>query len=88
MGEWQRIETAPENTWVLVWCPWMGESEQILLDKYRWVNRETNEVESESRNARGRRVILQYTSKRERSWEHGAHPEWWMPLPVPPPDAG
>lgn len=84
MGDWQPIETCPENTLVLVWCEW-DESEPVHVDKFHWTERSEWETVSESSGKSGaRRQVRQETVTREREWDHGGSYQHWMPLPEPP----
>lgn len=80
---WQPIETAPDEVWILTYHEGFGLP--IGVSQYRWVTRVEETVESESRNSKGRRKIVQEVWIREREWD-GAHWEatHWMPLPEPP----
>lgn len=84
MTEWKPIETCPENTWVLVAYPWMDSSEDIAVDRFRWITVIEEEIESEQRNAKGRRRVIQEREEKVREWTHGASPDWWMPKPEVP----
>jgi hypothetical protein len=79
--EWQPIETAPEDTYILVWKDYLDENERIAIDRFKWVTREEEVFVRETGN--GERVY-RTDKRREREWEvSGA--EWWMPVPAPPP---
>ena len=84
MMEWQPIETAPENTDILTYAEW-AEPQKIGVSRYRFYEEIEESVESESVNAKGRRVVIQQSTKKVRRWE-GDHwePTHWMPLPEPP----
>jgi hypothetical protein len=79
--EWQPIETAPENTYILVWKPYLSEDERICLDRFKWVTHREDELVRERGNERTYRTV----EKREREWESSGA-EWWMPQPAPPPE--
>jgi hypothetical protein len=80
---WQRIETAPENTEILTWSSYNDE-QPYCVDRFQWVVEIETEVESDTRNATGRRRIIQEREKRIREWLRGWGAEWWQPLPGPP----
>jgi hypothetical protein len=84
MFEWQQIETCPENTWVLVGRTWAEPPEDVCVDRFHWVVEIEEEIESESRNAKGKRRIVQQYEKRIRKWESGGAPDLWMPKPEVP----
>ena len=82
-GTWQPIETCPENVLVLLWRGW--DECLVAVDRFRWVEYSEWETVSESSGKSGaRRQIRQETIKREREWDQGGMPEYWMPLPEPP----
>jgi hypothetical protein len=81
--EWQPIETAPENTDILCWSSY-NDSDPFHVDRFRWVTEIETEVESETRNAKGRRRIIQEREERKREWHRHYGAEYWMPLPAPP----
>jgi hypothetical protein len=85
MGEWQPIETCPENTWVLTYAEWR-DAPQIEIGKFRWIENSEWETVSESSGASGaRRQIRQEKITREREGECGGYGgDYWMPLPAPP----
>jgi hypothetical protein len=83
LGAWQPIATAPANTWILTWGDWQDPPVGISL--YEDLTRVVERVEHESRNAKGRRRVVQEEEVKERQWR-GYHwePTHWMPLPSPP----
>lgn len=84
MTDWQPIETCPENTWVLVGRSWAEPPEHVCVDKFRWVVEIERTVESETRNAKGARKVIQEHERQVREWDSGGQPDYWMPLPAPP----
>ncbi|MDE2099563.1 MAG: hypothetical protein KGL39_20085 [Patescibacteria group bacterium] len=82
MTKWQPIETCPENTWVLTYASW-GDPPYVFITKFKWVERTQWDIESESRNEKGRRQIMQERKEREREWDTWGG-DFWMPLPQPP----
>lgn len=81
---WQPIETCPENTFVLVWRGW--DDQPASVSKFKWVEYSEWETVSESSGKSGtRRQTRQEKLIREREWEDGGSPEYWTPLPDPPP---
>lgn len=83
MSMWQPIETAPENKDILCWSSY-NDTDPFHVDRFRWVTETLEETESESRNVKGRRRIIQEYSERKRVWERFYGAEFWMPLPDPP----
>lgn len=82
MNAWQPIATAPEGVDVLTWSSY--NEEPYCVDRFRWVTEIETEVESESRNAKGRRRVVQEVETKRRDWLRGYGAEWWMPLPSAP----
>lgn len=83
MSGWEPIETAPENTDILVWSS-HNETDPYFVDRFVWVVDIHEEVQSETRNAKGRRRVIQEREERRREWERSWGAEYWMPLPAPP----
>lgn len=84
MTEWQPIETAPENTDILVYSDWRDEC-RYSVDHFRWRTTVHEDVESETRNAKGRRKIIQEREERDREWNRdGWGATHWMALPAAP----
>jgi len=80
---WQPIETAPENVYILTWSSY-NTDEPYSVDRFRWKAEIVEEVQSETRNASGRRKVIQERTERTREWSRAWGAEYWMPLPAPP----
>lgn len=78
--EWQPIETAPENTYILVWKPYLGVGELVALDRFKWVEVSEDQLVRQ----RGDETTYRTVKRREREWEVSGG-DWWMPCPAPPP---
>jgi hypothetical protein len=84
MPDWQPIETMPENTLALVFCP-TNEQFPYCVDQFQWVDERYWEVVSESAGESGaRRQIQEERTSKERAWDNSWGAEYWMPLPEPP----
>lgn len=74
--KWQPIEIAPERVDILTYAPHDAGS-PIGVSRYFWSKEIRQEVESESTNRKGRRLIIQETEHRQREWlgrSLGTHP--------------
>jgi hypothetical protein len=81
--DWQPIATAPAKTWILTWGDW--QDPPVGVSRYDDLTRVVERVEHESRNAKGRRRVVQEEDVQEREWEgHHWGPTYWMPLPSGP----
>jgi hypothetical protein len=81
--DWQPIDTLQEGVEALLFTP--GDKHPIWVGSFRWVAHIEESLESESRNAKGRRKIIQEYESKEREWDgEGWSPSHWMPLPAPP----
>ena len=76
--EWQPIETAPENTYILVWKPYL-EPNVVEVDRFRWVELSEDEFVRQRGNEKTYRTV----TRRDREWEKSGG-DWWMPIPAPP----
>jgi hypothetical protein len=84
MTDWQPIDTAPENIDILIYST-INDASPYCVDRFTWVVEVTEQVESESRNAKGRRRVVQEHEERRREWNRdGWGAEYWMHLPAPP----
>jgi len=83
--DWQPIETCPPKCKVLVWIEY-DPDEPVKVCSFQWLEKVTEEVESETQNASGRRRVIQERSKRVREWSDGCEDgyEWWQPIPAAP----
>lgn len=84
--DWEPIESLPEGVMALLWTPCDANGEaRIFVDRYFIAKRLVEEVESECRNAAGRRRIIQERTVTDRQWmDDGWSATHWMPLPKPP----
>lgn len=83
MGDdWQDLDTAPEDTWILCWCSYHdGKADpKIFVDKFTWRNHGQWEEVSNT----GRRRVQVWKEKMEREWTTLWGAEKWMPLPAEP----
>ncbi len=83
-ANWQTIETMPEKTAALLYCP-LDDVEPYKIGSFQWVQSVVSEVESETTNRLGTRRIIQERTEREREWSNGVWgAEFWTRLPEPP----
>jgi len=85
MTTWQPIETLEPGVVALVWRPYETDGKQFAVDSFRWREQIVEELQSETRNASGRRKVIQERIERSREWDgNGWGTTHWMPLPDAP----
>ena len=85
MSQWKDPDTCPEGVEVLCYYEYLDGIERIGLNRFRWIERIKEEIESQTTNAKGRRKVVQETTVKERQWERAYAPTHWMERPDDPP---
>lgn len=78
MSEWNPIETAPENTDVLVVRG--DKNHDYGVDRFEWKTRSEERLVREQ----GNRRTYETEEWKEQEWSNGWGWTHWMPLPAPP----